>query len=240
MPRPTDGTDERAQESSDEVGVHAPDATRHVACHRHTVGSARHTLDAEGTMRCHSLTISYAPIGLITVAFGRLEFSAFILLQVLINPTKPDIGRVAFENAPFRRVLDTIESFAPILLAPSRSYTARSRIGGSERTTFACSGTHISMQCGRTISHPVRWLCSLARLRHNHRERRTLTSSPLTLQTPLGKLTRFSLNCCPVRTSRYRRSASGTRSSTDPENGPASRRAVPRQRCRPRPPPKRR
>jgi hypothetical protein len=57
-------------------------------------------------------------IGLITVAFGRLEFSAFILLQVLINPTKPDIGRVAFENAPFRQVLDTIEKLCPYTLGP--------------------------------------------------------------------------------------------------------------------------
>jgi hypothetical protein len=56
-------------------------------------------------------------IGWITVAFGQLEFSASLLLRVLINPTNQDIGRVVFERAPFGRVLEMIDKLCPYTLA---------------------------------------------------------------------------------------------------------------------------
>jgi hypothetical protein len=55
-------------------------------------------------------------IGRLTVAFGQLELSASLLLTVLVNPDNQNIGRVAFADAPFKRVLDTIQRLSPYTL----------------------------------------------------------------------------------------------------------------------------
>jgi hypothetical protein len=57
-------------------------------------------------------------VGRVTVAFGQLELSASVLLTVLVNPDDQNIGRVAFEDAPFKRVLDTIQKLSPYALGP--------------------------------------------------------------------------------------------------------------------------
>jgi hypothetical protein len=57
-------------------------------------------------------------IGRLTVSFGQLELSASTLLTVLINPDDQNIGRAAFEDAPFRRVLDTVQKLSPYALGP--------------------------------------------------------------------------------------------------------------------------
>jgi hypothetical protein len=59
-------------------------------------------------------------IGRLTVSFGQLEYSASLLLTVLVNPDDQNIGRVAFEDAPFKRVLDTIQKLSPYALGPKR------------------------------------------------------------------------------------------------------------------------
>jgi hypothetical protein len=51
-------------------------------------------------------------IGRLTVAFGQLELSASLLLTVLVNSDNQNIGRVAFADAPFKRVLDTIQKLS--------------------------------------------------------------------------------------------------------------------------------
>jgi hypothetical protein len=56
-------------------------------------------------------------IGRLTVAFGQLEFSASLLLTVLVNPDNQNIGRVAFADAPFKRVVDTIQRLSPYSLS---------------------------------------------------------------------------------------------------------------------------
>lgn len=54
-------------------------------------------------------------IGRMTVSFGRLEHSASSLLWLLVNENQ-NIGRVAFENERFWRVLDTIGRLCPYAL----------------------------------------------------------------------------------------------------------------------------